>query len=232
MDNYDYDKVPETIDDMKKYLKNAQIHFDATKTGPPNMEQHSKLGLSIDCNENFDNDTEKFKFRKELPLSVKSQYLDFLGSGFPLYFHFLQFSIIFLVVLFLSTGGFNFISNGLMGKYCSDSSSSASGTKHLGDDIPQELLPPCRKNFATSFSLVNKLTDTELVQMQQILNLFGIIATILVLQVFRTQQREVDNQADDNEITAADFTLMIEHIPIVLPKELSYENINGNKITE
>lgn len=63
--------------------------------------------------------------------------------------------------------------------------------------------------------------------MQQILNLFGIIATILVLQVFRTQQREVDNQADDNEITAADFTLMLEHIPKELPSRLQYTNTKG-----
>lgn len=120
---------------MKKFLRNAQIHYDATKTGPPDMEKHSKVSFQ-NCNEIFDNDSEKFRYRKELPISIKSQYFDFLGSGFPLYFHFLQFSVIFLVVLFLSTGGFNFISNGLMGKYCSENSSS-SGAKHL-DSIPQE----------------------------------------------------------------------------------------------
>jgi hypothetical protein len=44
--------------------------------------------------------------------------LDFLGAGYPLYFDFLKYCIYILILLFLSTGAYNFFSNAELGKDC------------------------------------------------------------------------------------------------------------------
>lgn len=49
---------------------------------------------------------------------------------------------------------------------------------------------------------------------QEILNLVTIFIVIALLQVFRKDQRKLDILCDEADISANDYTLLIENIPI------------------
>lgn len=49
-----------------------------------------------------------------------SDVFSFLGSGYPLYFHYIKYCILILSILFLTSGQFNLLSN-YFGNTCSES---------------------------------------------------------------------------------------------------------------
>ena len=52
-----------------------------------------------------------------------------------------------------------------------------------------------------------------MIEMQTILNIFTIIAIMGIMQIFRAQQRITAIQCDKDDISAADYTIMISNIP-------------------
>lgn len=75
--------------------------------------------------------------------------LSFLGSGYPLYFHFIKYCITILVIITLTSGEYNLLSN-YYGGDCVDND-IANIEKHMSDN---KIL--CIKDWISMFSLANK----------------------------------------------------------------------------
>jgi hypothetical protein len=91
--------------------------------------------------------------KEPFDLCIDPLELDYLGSGYPLYFDFLKYCGWFLILLILTAGAYSFLSNGY-GKYCTDST-TAPTQNQAGVQIV------CPKQFWTTYSFVNKVYSKE-----------------------------------------------------------------------
>lgn len=142
--------------------------------------------------------------RKPLKLSCDPQSLSFLGSGFPLFFDFCKYCIIILLILFVTSGDYNIITNIAYGNDC----------EYTTDSTQVSNKNFCVLNWITRASLANKRNDGTLVNIQQMLNLVSILVVIVILQYFRKGQRETDLECDSKTLSASDYTVMIKNIPM------------------
>ncbi|KRX05998.1 hypothetical protein PPERSA_01076 [Pseudocohnilembus persalinus] len=136
--------------------------------------------------------------KQELSLiTSETTDLDFLGPGYPLFFEFIRYSAIFLCVLILSIGSYNFFSNGYLNG-CTDEQFSQN---------------QCERNWISIFSLPNKRFNTEFNDLQEILDLFSIVALIFMLQFFRKNQNQIAYEADNMDISQQDYSIIIKGLP-------------------
>lgn len=75
------------------------------------------------------------KDKEEMSLQENIVNLSFLGSGYPLYFNFIKYCVFIFLILLLTSGDFNLITN-WMGKDCKD----------YGDDTKVSYYE-CKKDF-------------------------------------------------------------------------------------
>ena len=73
--------------------------------------------------------------------------MNFLGSGFPLFYNFILYCTFILFLLLMFTGGYSLVTN-YLGKFC-DHDEADQYKEKPGADI-------CHKNWAHVFSLANK----------------------------------------------------------------------------
>ncbi|KAL4435368.1 hypothetical protein ABPG74_022851 [Tetrahymena malaccensis] len=130
--------------------------------------------------------------------------LSFLGSGYPLYFSFLKYCEVFLCLILLTSGGYNMLTNAIYGQDCKESS-ELEGLNT--SDV-------CKKNWITVISLGNKQEQKTLMFVQEILNLATVIIIIILLQIFRRYQRKLDSECDEADISANDYALLFQNIPL------------------
>ncbi|EGR30205.1 hypothetical protein IMG5_137940 [Ichthyophthirius multifiliis] len=132
---------------------------------------------------------------------VRFNLIIILGSGFPLFFTYIKFCLMFLIILFGVSGIFNTVTNGTIGQYCEQ--------QKLKVDQDQ-----CdSNNWITKYSLGNKRNENQLMDIQSALNLFSIFIIIILLQYFRYVQRKTDVECDVADISVNDYTIMINNIP-------------------
>ncbi|KAL4466070.1 hypothetical protein ABPG74_004307 [Tetrahymena malaccensis] len=157
--------------------------------------------------------------RKQLPFSIDPQQLNFLGSGYPLFYNFIIYCIFMLFTLFMISGGYNLFTN-YLGNYCIADEQELDSTfkkrmEVLGYKMEEEETI-CHKNIFHTFSLANKKDRPELLKMQSYLNLFVNITIMVILMFFRRNQRQIDMEIDASLSTPQDYTIMVKNIPIGL----------------
>ncbi|EAS04833.2 kinase domain protein (macronuclear) [Tetrahymena thermophila SB210] len=142
--------------------------------------------------------------KQKINLLCNLRDLSFLGSGYPLYFSFLKYCEVFLCLILLTSGGYNMLTNAIYGQDCKEDNEIE------GQDTSQI----CKKNWITVISLGNKQEQKTLMFVQEILNLATVIIIIILLQIFRRYQRKLDSECDEADISANDYTLLFENIPL------------------
>ncbi|KAL4478393.1 hypothetical protein ABPG74_006628 [Tetrahymena malaccensis] len=178
----------------------AKEHLRATKVGPDKefTEKDQKEGFVNEkcdcCGRSVD--------REILNLNSDITKLSYLGSGFPMFFQFLKFTIFFLLVLFGISGIFNLVANSNYGNQCNIKGSQ------------------CKSNWIVELSLGNRTDLFYSVYIQECLNLTAVCVLILFIQLIIYQQRKLDSDSDDSAILASDYTVMVENIP----KDIQCEN--------
>ncbi|KAL4483923.1 hypothetical protein ABPG72_013929 [Tetrahymena utriculariae] len=142
--------------------------------------------------------------KQKINLVCNLRDLSFLGSGYPLYFSFLKYCEAFLCLILLTSGGYNMLTNAIYGKDCKKNN-------ELEGLNTSEV---CKKNWITVISLGNKQEQKTLMFIQEILNLATVIIIIILLQIFRRYQRKLDSECDEADISANDYTLLFQNIPL------------------
>lgn len=94
----------------------------------------------------------------------------YLGSGYPLFFHFLKHCVYLLLIMFLTSGIVQMLIN-VTGTRCVLLSDSPA--KNNGSDS-------CNRTLVTALSYLNRSPDNSLLRLEEILQ----IVTILVMMVF------------------------------------------------
>lgn len=82
--------------------------------------------------------------RELIPYFASPMELNFLGSGFPLFYNFIVYCIFILFELMTIKGGYNLVTN-IMGNYC---------LQEFGEDVPAE--KKCPPVWTHIVSLANK----------------------------------------------------------------------------
>ena len=131
--------------------------------------------------------------------------LAYIGPGYPLFFLFSKYAILILSTIFLVSG--------LYGLY-----SNYSGTACTEDDSGSN---ECYNYIYMYLSLANKKNDADSMDVQQWLNFALVPILIVIIQLMRRHIRQTASDCDQRDISAADYTIMVEHVP--LSKEGNYK---------
>mgnify|MGYP006976757789 FL=1 len=108
---------------------------------------------------------------KQIPLTASFKSVEYLGSGYSLYFAFLKYCIGFLCVLLVISGMFNIITN-----YSSADCAQISN---------KNILQFCYQDYVTIFTIANKKDHKGLLNTQLILNLIAILAVLIFFYIMR-----------------------------------------------
>ena len=133
------------------------------------------------------------KTKTPIKMMDDNEKLAYLGPGYTLFFVFIKYAIAFLSVFFLFVGVYELATN-------------AAGTHCSNDD-------DCFKGFALILSMYNKLDNPESLGTQQWLNLVLILILVVMLQLLRRQKRATAAECDERDVSASDYTIMVEHVP-------------------
>ncbi|CAD8118599.1 unnamed protein product [Paramecium sonneborni] len=138
-------------------------------------------------------------------IDCNNQDYSFLGAGMPLYFEYIKACILMLIVMFVTSGDYNIITNIAFGQSCQTLD------KSFGIEIDEKTV--CIFNWVTGLSLANKRDDQEFIDLQQMLNLISMLTLIFLFQYFRKEQRAFDTEIDSNTYYASDYTILLKNIP-------------------
>lgn len=133
--------------------------------------------------------------------------LAYLGPGYPLFFLFSKYAIAILCAFLLVPGIYELYSN-------------YTGTACLDDDYADS---ECYNNIYLYLSLANKKNNGDAMNIQLWLNFALVPVLIIIIQVMRRHVRKMASDCDERDTSAADYTVMIEHIPILRESGLDYK---------
>ena len=88
----------------------AKVHREARRVSREIKSQQQNLGAVCECCGYEIN-------RTDIDICSDIDQFDFLGSGFPMFYNFFQYSLFMLFQFFMISGGFNLVTN-LMGSKC------------------------------------------------------------------------------------------------------------------
>jgi len=144
--------------------------------------------------------------RELIDICASPKELTNFGSGFPLFYNFLLYCIIILGIMVGLSGIFNLVTNA-KGEYCKSDA-------EVHD--PKELEEMCALNWMSRFALPNKINDPDDMRIQNFLSLASVLIIIVVLMIFRRNQRKIDAEVDESILSPADYTLMVQNIPTMI----------------
>lgn len=131
-----------------------------------------------------------------------NERLAYLGPGYPLFFLFMKYAIGMLLMMFLVFGLYALSSN-VSGSSCSNDPGS-------DDDSV------CYQYVYLYLSMANKKLDSDGLNIQSWLSFASIVILIIMIQIMRRNVRKTASDCDERDISASDYTVMVEHIPIVV----------------
>ncbi|KAL4460029.1 hypothetical protein ABPG74_003555 [Tetrahymena malaccensis] len=176
--------------------KLAEIHKQATRVGKPKKQFDEPFKYNEIC------PCCGFQLNKtQINMMDKSMLLSFLGSGYPLFFSFAKYCTYILATILLTSGFYNLYTN-YEGTYCL--------TKK---QIKQGLPYACQADYISTLTIINKANNEKYIVMQNILNLITTIILIILCVFYRSEQKQIDFDVDTEEITPADYTIMVKGIP-------------------
>ena len=141
--------------------------------------------------------------------------LSYLGAGYPLFYNWFKCCIFLLAILFVSSSCYNMVTN----YQGSDCLSHSSIEKHLNKAKSNKI---CVKNNVTIFTLANKMTNQDVIKFQSKLAILTYILVMITLFIFRKIQRQINNDVDEKQITAGDYSIILKNFPNYL-KNYNYE---------
>ncbi|EGR32359.1 protein kinase domain protein [Ichthyophthirius multifiliis] len=154
--------------------------------------------------------------RQAIGLNVDLIELGFLGSGFPLFYNYLKNCIAMLTVLFLIQGIPSIIQN-VKGNFCRYTSLEAFEHAHHQKKHPKENYKElCVFNSIVKYSIAN-IIDEPNNSSFAVWSLIAMICQILMTIYFRKQQKDMDCIVDENNITPADYSVLVQNIPKDMP---------------
>lgn len=188
----------------------CEIHSQSHRVSFPKRLYDKMQGKSIDYNEAIDVcDCCGYPVENVLiPLSTPPKDLLFLGSAFPLLFNFMKYGIALCFIILALSGIYNLTTN-------TQSTDCNSDLEILGKK--------CEPDYFTETSLLNKAFHTGFLRSQEILNLISVLLTMVFLQLHRFKQRKLAFKCDLGIVTASDYTLQIDDLPVDL-KEKDLKN--------
>ncbi|EGR27621.1 hypothetical protein IMG5_192990, partial [Ichthyophthirius multifiliis] len=200
--SYDFLKIPPD-------WELAKIHAKSRETKPENGGQNVQEICQC-CGYELN--------RTKISLMINQKELGFLGAGFPLFYNYLKYCIIMLLSLLLVQGIPNMIING-RGNFCHDTLQEAyekieeAHKKHLSNFIT-----PCASNFIVQFSIANLIGKPQDQNLGVYFSIGAMLIQIILSIIFRKEQNKLEAQVDENNITPADFSIMVSNIPKNIPK--------------
>ncbi|KAL4491908.1 hypothetical protein ABPG72_006163 [Tetrahymena utriculariae] len=143
-------------------------------------------------------------------ISLREQVdtLSFLGSGYPLFFHYMKYCIIILGLIQLTSGEYNILSN-----YYGHTCLSNKDIKKLEEKGIHVSSKECVVDLISIFTIANKNKRVDYADIQDILNFTTILVLMILLFFFRKEQKEIDSQCDMAELTPADYTILVRNLP-------------------
>ncbi|CAD8092456.1 unnamed protein product [Paramecium primaurelia] len=194
----------------------AELHREAWNVGTTKLSKSQLRSLRL--HQNTPNISEEEKLvgqickccarqvpKDRVKIDCNNQDYSFLGAGMPLYFEYIKACILMLIVMFVTSGDYNIITNIAFGQSCQ------SLDKSIGFEIDEKAV--CIFNWVTGLSLANKREDQEFIDLQQMLNLISMLTLIILFQYFRKEQRAFDTEIDSNTYYASDYTILLKNIP-------------------
>ncbi|CAI2378511.1 unnamed protein product [Moneuplotes crassus] len=185
------------LDECPPSFKRAKTHGFANKVKQPDFIEKNKdlMEDTPDLCECCDRPTKQGV--KDLSICMDTRELDFLGSGFPLYYHFKKFTFIIYLLMALCVGIPCLIIN-------------------LNQDGKKQWDPNSSYIVSTTIGNNGNEPDNYIewrVQVQAILN-FLFIFVIGIASIFlRKSQNTIIREVDEQNITPSDFGIMISNIP-------------------
>ncbi|EGR32796.1 hypothetical protein IMG5_070780 [Ichthyophthirius multifiliis] len=177
----------------------AENHANSNKFGKSKLFQYNQ-------NNNQDQITElcpccNFEINKRsIKICENTSKFTFLGSGYPLFFSYIKCCLALIGAILITSGQYNLISN-FYGRSCNKKLNMQKRNK-------------CRADWISMFTIVNKKFQLNLGEIQDMLNFTTIIVLMIILFLFRKQQKEIDIQCDIAELTPSDYSIIIKNLPI------------------
>ncbi|CAD8132867.1 unnamed protein product [Paramecium octaurelia] len=205
------------IDQIPPNFELAELHREAWNVGTTKLSKRQKRNLQKHQKTVSNNNENELIGKicdccaRQVPnhlLSIGCNNRDysFLGAGMPLYFEYIKSCILMLLIIFVTSGDYNIITNIAFGKSC-----QVLDKEHQGKDIDEKQF--CQLSWATSTSLANKRNGDQFIDLQQMLNLISMVTLILLFQYFRKEQRAFDAEIDSQTQYASDFSILLKNIP-------------------
>jgi len=141
-----------------------------------------------------------------IPLCGNLFHIYHLGSGYVLYFKLIQYSMVLIGLIFVSSGLFNIISN-FLGNDCDPVS-------QINDENPY-----CIQDYILVFTIANKRNNSSLLEMQIILNLISAFLIFIFFQYMHYRFRKIHVEVDEEIISPADYTIKVSGIDTNLTDE-------------
>ncbi|KAL4444393.1 hypothetical protein ABPG74_016686 [Tetrahymena malaccensis] len=190
--------------------KTAERHGKARRVGknkmPSNTQQEEIFEVCPCCDYQIDKNT--------ISLREQVDTLSFLGSGYPLFFHYMKYCIIILGLIILTSGEYNILSN-FYGHTCL----SNKDIKKLEAKGVHVSSKECVVDLISIFTIANKKQKVDYADIQDILNFTTILVLMILLFFFRKEQKEIDSQCDMAELTPADYTILVRNLPVNTTKK-------------
>ena len=124
--------------------------------------------------------------------------LAYMGPGYPLFFLFSKYAILILSTMLFVSGFYEIYSN-------------YAGTACTTDDATSN---ECYNYIYMYLSLANKKNDADAMDTQLWLNFILVPILIVIIQIMRRHIRKTASDCDQRDISAGDYTIMVEHIPV------------------
>ncbi|KRX03774.1 hypothetical protein PPERSA_04282 [Pseudocohnilembus persalinus] len=139
--------------------------------------------------------------RQPLPMCTSLNNLAHLGPGYPLYFDYIKFCIVLLLCQLLTSGAYSLFTNYFKGDDC------------VNDGEITNVYDQCNKDWITMFSIGNKRSKENLIDIQNYVDLGCLLIMIIFFQFFRKYIKTIDIKYDILDINPKDYTIWIQNIP-------------------
>ncbi|EAS02885.2 kinase domain protein (macronuclear) [Tetrahymena thermophila SB210] len=190
--------------------KTAERHGKAKRVGknkmPSSTQQEEIFEVCPCCDYQID--------KNIISLREQVDTLSFLGSGYPLFFHYMKYCIIILGLIILTSGEYNILSN-----YYGHTCLSNKDIKKLEAKGVHVSSKECVVDIISIFTIANKKQKVDYADIQDILNFTTILVLMILLFFFRKEQKEIDSQCDMAELTPADYTILVRNLPVDTTKK-------------
>ncbi|KAL4492615.1 hypothetical protein ABPG72_007728 [Tetrahymena utriculariae] len=177
------------------------------------------------------------RLKVDFQLKLTSDIIDFsfLGPAYPLFFNFLKMIYIMIIIIFITSGLVNIITNAKSGHSCQDGIQTL---KQLIDEgytlqaAKKQIQNMCQLNWISQYTLGNRRNDEKSLLAQEYLNLFTIFALIIFVQYMEIQFRIQSFRIDIKTTTPNDYTIFITQIQkkmnLLKPKKENKADNNNN----